>query len=89
LNEHAKALRREMMQLEKRQTAGNRTQISAPEHLNDDLVCTLAIAAHHVVSLVPKFETAKPRILDFEHDHVAMTLAAEKKRKQVIDDLYN
>lgn len=89
LNEYAKALRREMLQLEKRQTAGNRTQISAPEHLHDDLVFSLALAVHHAVSVTPMFEVPKARVMDFEHDHVAMTLAQERRRLRPRDDLYS
>jgi len=89
LNEYAKALRREMMQLEKRQTAGNRTQISAPEHLHDDLVFSLALAVHHAVSVTPMFEAPKEKHWDFEVDHVRMTLDAERKKKRPVDDLYN
>jgi hypothetical protein len=89
LNEHARALRREMLQLEKKMTANSRVQISAPEHLHDDLVFSLALSVHHAVSIQPLVEMMKPKPRDFETDHVSMTLAAEKQRKMIKDDLYS
>jgi hypothetical protein len=89
LNEEAKALRREMLQLEKKRTDGGRVQISAPEHLNDDLVFSLALAVHHAVSVMPVIDVPSRRPLSFETDHVAMTLAAEKSKLRPFDDLYS
>jgi len=89
LNQEAKALRRELLQLEKRRTDGGRVLISAPEHLHDDLAFALTLAVHHAVSVMPSIEMPKSRKMDFETDHVAMTMQAMKHRKNGGDDLYS
>lgn len=89
LNEEAKALRRELLQLEKKRTDGGRVQISAPEHLHDDLAFSLALAVHHAVSVMPVITVERARPLNFEQDHVAMTLRAEKRKMTPVDDLYS
>jgi hypothetical protein len=89
LSQEAKELRREMLQLEKKLTGGGRVQISAPEHLHDDLVFSLALATHHAVSVMPIIEAVKQAPLDFERDHVRMTMELELIKKRPYDDLYS
>lgn len=56
LSEPADVLVRELISLERRNTAGGRVQISAPEGKHDDMASVLALASHHAMFLDPTVE---------------------------------
>jgi hypothetical protein len=81
LNQDAKALRRELLQLEKKLLASGRISIEAPPHLHDDLAFSLALAVHHAVSVSPVTKAQVKRELNFEVDHVKMVLDQERRNR--------
>lgn len=83
INEDAKALRREMLQVERKIRANGSVAIEAPPHLHDDLIQTLALACHYAVSLTAMEIIAKPPPKSFETNHVKEILALERKNRAV------
>lgn len=87
LNEDAKALRREMLQIERKLRSNGSVAIEAPANQHDDLVQVLALASHYAVSLVPQQLTQKAAPPRLEVDHVKMVLKQERNAKKVKHDL--